>query len=132
MIVLDTHALIWWINADAARLSGAAKQAIEAALSGDGLVASAISAWEIAMLVAKGRLELTMDVERWLDLASAIEGFRFVPIDVGQAVRSVNLPGAFHPDPADRFIVALALELDAPLVTADARISAYPRVRTIW
>lgn len=84
------------------------------------------------MLVSRGRLELSMDVSNWLNLASEIEGFRFVPVDNLVAVRSVNLPGEFHADPADRMIVALARELGAPLVTADAKIARYPHVKSIW
>lgn len=132
MIVLDTHALVWWIGGDASRLSSAARNAIDVALIGDGVVASSISAWEIAMLVSKGRLSLAMDVERWLGLAGGIEGFRFVPVDNLLAVRSVTLPGEFHADPADRMIVALARELAAPLVTADSKIALYPHVKSIW
>lgn len=132
MIVLDTHALVWWINRDVSRLSAAALQAIEVSLNGDGVVASSISAWEIAMLVSKGKLELSMDVLRWLDLASEIEGFRFVPVDNVVAVGSTMLPGDFHADPADRIIVALAREMGAQLITADGKIARYPHVAVLW
>lgn len=132
MIVLDTHALIWWIGKDNSRLSSKALQAIETELSRDGVRASSISAWEIAMLVSKGKLELSMDVSRWLDTAEKVEGFGFVPVDNWVAVQSLSLPGDFHPDPADRIIVALARELAAPLVTADEKIRRYAHVATIW
>lgn len=131
MIVLDTHALVWWVNGSSS-LSRAALQAIESGLRGDGVVASSISAWEIAMLVAKGKLEISMDVSHWLDLAGEAEGFRFIPVDNVVAVRSVTLPGEFHADPADRMIVALARELGAPLVSADTKITRYPHVKSIW
>ncbi len=84
------------------------------------------------MLVSKGKLELSMDVSRWLDIAGEIDGFGFVPIDNLVAVRSLALPGDFHADPADRIIVALAREMAAPLVTADEKIRRYPHVATIW
>ncbi|RJG43823.1 type II toxin-antitoxin system VapC family toxin [Mesorhizobium sp. DCY119] len=132
MIVLDTHALVWWINKDDSRLSSVAADAIEQALAGDGVVASSISAWELAMLVSKGKLDLTVDVLDWLEAAASIDGFDFVPVDNIVAVKSRTLPGDFHPDPADRIIVALARELGAPLVTADAKITQYPHVATIW
>lgn len=133
MIVLDTHALVWWAGSDGSRLSAAARQVIESALNDhEGVVASAISAWEIAMLVSKGKLELSMDVSHWLDIVSEIEGFRFIPVDNRVAVNSVMLPGEFHADPADRMIVALARELAAPLVTADSKITRYPHVVTVW
>lgn len=131
MIVLDTHALVWWFSGSS-RLSNKAMQAIESGLRGDGVVASSISAWEIAMLVAKGRLEFSIDISRWLELAGQTEGFRFIPIDNLLAVQSVTLPGEFHADPADRMIVALARQLGAPLITADDKIARYAHVKSIW
>jgi PIN domain nuclease of toxin-antitoxin system len=132
VIVLDTHALLWWVTGDDA-LSQKARKAIESELANDGqVIISAISAWEIAMLVAKGRLALTMDIDDWLKTVNAIEGVSFVPIDTHVAVQSVRLPGEFHSDPADRLIVALARHYSAPLVTADVKIKAYRHVKTIW
>lgn len=132
MIVLDTHALIWWVNGDKL-ISQRALKAIKKELSGEGQVMiSAITAWEIAMLVAKGRLALTMDIDDWLKTVASVEGVSFVPVDNDLAVQSVRLPGAFHPDPADRLIVALARHYSVPLVTADAKIKDYQYVKTIW
>jgi PIN domain nuclease of toxin-antitoxin system len=132
VIVLDTHALIWWVNGDP-QLSANAKKAIESELSAEGQVLiSAISAWEIAMLVAKGRLALTMDIDDWLETVASIEGVSFVSVDTDVAVQSVRLPGEFHPDPADRLIVALARHHSVPLVTADDKIREYRHVKTIW
>ena len=133
MIVLDTHALVWWVNGDS-ELSSNAKIAIETALSDeDGvLLVSTISAWEIAMLVKADRLTLTMSVDDWLDTVSAIEGLRFIPVDNDVSVESTRLPGDFHKDPADRMIVALARRLNVPLVTADTKIRSYKHVQSIW
>ena len=132
MIVLDTHTLIWWVNGDQ-QLSAKAKKAIESELSAEGqVIISAISAWEIAMLIAKGRLALTMDIDDWLETIASIEGVSFVSVDTDVAVQSVRLPGEFHPDPADRLIVALARHHSVPLVTADAKIREYRHVKTIW
>lgn len=132
MIVLDTHALLWWASGDKAQLSTAALQAIEAEMSGGQIVVSSISAWELAMLVAKGRVALSMDVSEWLSVVGQIAEIRFVPVDNEIAVKSTELPGEFHKDPADRIIVATARKLAAPLVTADDKARAYPHVRTIW
>lgn len=132
MIVLDTHVLIWWASGATDQLSSAAKQAIAQEVDGGQIVVSSISAWELAMLVAKGRLALSMDVAEWLACVGAIESVSFVPVDNAIAVKSTELPGEFHKDPADRFIVATARKLAAPLVTADEKIRAYPHVRTIW
>jgi PIN domain nuclease of toxin-antitoxin system len=93
---------------------------------------SAISCWEVAMLVQRGRLGLTMDVERWLELLEAIPGMRLLPLTPAVAVAATRLPEPFHPDPADRFLVAQARELNIPLVTADSKIRAYPHLRSLW
>lgn len=131
MLVLDTHILIWWVSNDP-KLETSVKARIEACLEqGKPVFISAITAWEIAMLVEKGRLVLTMDTDSWLDTVSKIEHLSFVPIDNKVAVESTRLPGEFHKDPADRMIVALARVLSAPLVSADEKICSYPGVKTL-
>ena len=132
MIVLDTHTLVWWASGIKAHVSVAAMQAIEAEMPGGDIFVSSISAWELAMLVDRGRIDLSMDIERWLSVVGQIEAVRFVPMDNEIALKSVALPGEFHKDPADRIIVATARKFAAPLVTADERIRAYPHVKTIW
>jgi len=132
VIVLDTHALLWWASGDQAQLSAAASQAIAGELNGGQIVVSSISSWELAMLVAKDRVALSMDIEAWLSVVSEIEAVRFMPVDNEIAVKSVELPGEFHKDPADRIIVATARKLAVPLVTADDKIRGYPHVRTLW
>lgn len=132
MLVLDTHVLVWWVSAGTP-LSTAALKAIAAEQkSGGQILISAITPWEIAMLIRKGRMELTMDLDEWLAAIEARDAVRVVPISVRVAVQSVRLPGEFHSDPADRMIVALAREANAPLITADDKIRAYPHVRSIW
>lgn len=132
MIVLDTHALVWWLSGQDNLLSDLAKGAIKAEMSGGEILVSSISAWEIAALVSKGRLVLTMDVTAWLKTAAEIEAVRFVPVDNELAVKSTELPGEFHKDPADRIIVATARKFAAQLVTADEKIRSYEHVRAIW
>ena len=132
MIVLDTHALLWWASGDKVQLSAAAAHAIDEELAGGQIMVSSISAWELAMLVDRGRVALSMDIEEWLSVVSRIEAVNFVPVDNEIGVKSVALPGAFHKDPADRIIVATARKLAAPLVTADEEIRRYPHVRTLW
>jgi PIN domain nuclease of toxin-antitoxin system len=96
------------------------------------VLVSAISAWEIAMLVHRGRLTLAIGVADWLATVERVDPVRFVPVDNGLAAHSVALPGEFHRDPADRLIVATARRHAVPLVTADEKIHAYPHVRTVW
>ena len=133
MIVLDTHALIWWVNGDS-KLSARARKVIESEMTVDGgrILVSAITAWEIAMLINKNRLALTMDLSEWLDTVRSIDAVQFVPIDNEVAIQSVQLPGDFHPDPADRMITALARHYSAMLVTSDDKIRNYRHVKTIW
>jgi PIN domain nuclease of toxin-antitoxin system len=133
LIVLDTHVLLWWLNGDSS-MSSRARSAIRKEQENEhGLVlVSAISAWEIAMLVRKERLTLTMDVADWLGVAAETERLRFQPLDTDVLVQSTRLPGEFHNDPADRMIVALARHLNVSLVTSDQRIRAYKHVRTFW
>ncbi|MDP3518012.1 MAG: type II toxin-antitoxin system VapC family toxin [Pseudohongiella sp.] len=133
MIVLDTHVLLWWIGGDT-QLSARARSAIhQEHNSAQGqILISAISAWEIAMLVEKGRLTLSMSVDDWLAAVAEVESVRFVPVDNATAIQSARLPGDFHKDPADRMIVALARHINAPLLTSDEKINAYKHVKTIW
>lgn len=131
MIVLDTHALVWWVAGDS-QLSRPAREAIEAEAQNGEILVSAISAWEVAMLAKAGRLALTMDVGAWLDTVAEVSAIRFVPVDVRISVHSVDLPGEFHKDPADRIIVATARHHSVPLISADLKIRDYPHVQTIW
>lgn len=132
MIVLDTHVLLWWASGESGRLSPKARRAIDRALDGGQIAVSTMSAWEIAMLVHRGRLDLAMSVDEWLAEVGRLEAVRFVSLDLAIALKSVDLPGEFHKDPADRMIVATARHLAAELVTADEKIRAYPHVRTVW
>jgi PIN domain nuclease of toxin-antitoxin system len=131
VILLDTHAWIWWIGAPD-ELSPAAREAADRAADEGGLSVSAISAWEAAMLVERGRLALSMPFDEWLRRCEALPFLHFVPVDHRIAVRAVHLPGDLHGDPADRIIVATALDLGVPLVTRDRKLQAYPHVRTVW
>ncbi len=84
------------------------------------------------MLVASGRLKLTMDAQDWIARCEALPFLAFVPVDDSIFLRSVLLPGPFHKDPADRIIIATALTRDVPVVTKDSKIRNYPAVRSIW
>lgn len=131
MLVLDTHILIWWTSGDQ-KLTKSAKDRIEHAVEkGESILISSITAWEISMLVSKGRLTLTMDVDTWLQTVGEIKNVSFVPVDNKVALESTRLPSEFDKDPADRMIVALARTLSSTLVTADEKIIHYKHVKTI-
>lgn len=129
MIVLDTHIWIWWVRNDP-QLPPAYRQLILSEES-NGLGVSAISCWEIAMLVAHRRLILPISCLDWLNRALTARGMRLLEVTPQIAVESVNLPGNFHRDPCDQIIVATARVLNCPLVTLDGRIRGYPHVNLI-
>lgn len=132
MIVLDTHALVWWVS-DPRRVPLKARRLVDAASrTTDAIAVSSISIWEVALLVARGRLKLTLDTDTWIANLQALPFLTFVPVDNHIAFRSVQLEGFPHRDPADRIIVATALGLNATLVTADKRLWAYRPVATVW
>jgi len=131
MILLDTHALIWWFEGSP-KLSLAAKAAIENAQRLSRVTISSLSCWEIALLNAHGRIHLSTELHNWITAIQKHRRVRFIPVDNHIAVASVELPGQFHKDPADRIIVATAITMNIPVVTVDHKIHAYPHVRTIW
>ena len=131
MIVLDTHAWIWWVsNPDF--LSDKAKQIIDEAVTNRNVLISSISVWEVAILVSCGRLKLTMNPDDWVAASEALPFFDFVPVSNSIALKSVQLPGVLHNDPADRIIIATAISMGAVLVTKDEKIRNYSHVKTVW
>ena len=131
MILLDTHVWIWFIS-NPELLSEKAGKAIDASVKENAVFISSISAWEMALLVARKRLELTLDVADWVAKSGMLSFIQFVPVDNAIAIKSVRLHEPFHHDPADRIIIASAMFLGAPLITKDHRIRRYPQVKTIW
>lgn len=131
MIVLDTHVWLWWIS-NPEKLSTAANQAITQAIADESICISVISTWEIALLVSKGRLTLSIDVRDWVRKTEGLPFVKFIPVDNTISLRSVSLPGSFHPDPADRIITATAMTMGIPLITCDHKILDYPHAQTIW
>lgn len=119
MILLDTHVMIWRAAGDR-RIGRRAARRVDQALRDRELCVSAFSFWEVGLLIAAGRLRtrLTPDEFRVASLRAGIEE---IPVDGKIAILSTQLTD-MHPDPADRIIVATALEKGATLVTADAQI----------
>ena len=125
-LVLDTH--IWvWLMEGAADLRSRLRKRIEACAREGELLVSAISAWEVGMLEARGRVTFDQDCAAWVKDALLAPGIRLVPLDPDIAVASTRLPGDFHGDPADRIIVATARAFACELVTADAGIALYAK-----
>jgi PIN domain nuclease of toxin-antitoxin system len=128
VILLDTHIWIWWVQDDP--MPDGMRMTIEFGAA-DGLAVSAISCWEVSMLVERGRLEIARDLDEWLDLALHPSGVSLIPISPEIAMASARLPGKFHRDPADQIIVATSRVCDLPLATCDEKIRAYPYVRLL-
>ncbi|MBN2357431.1 type II toxin-antitoxin system VapC family toxin [candidate division KSB1 bacterium] len=129
MIVLDTHVWLFWTNDSIDQLS---KRALKTIQSQDTLGVSVISCWEIAMLVAKERLRLTLDIQLWVNQALLYPKIKLLPLDADIAVSATRLPGQFHGDPADRMIVATCLRHNLPLISKDDRIRSWGNVNVIW
>jgi len=123
LLLLDTHALIWLSDGNR-KLGERSKAAIRQAYGEDRAMIAAITPWEIALLVSKGRVTLSQDVMDWMDTALAVPGVRLMPLEPKIAVESTRLPFDMHPDPADRILVATARHLGATLVTADQKLLA--------
>jgi PIN domain nuclease of toxin-antitoxin system len=124
VIVLDTHVLVWIAEGDS-RLGEATRKLIEAESENGQILVPAISVWEIAMLVAKGRLGLGQDVRNWVGRALELGGVSLAELLPAISLESVALPGDFHSDPADRMIVATARYHQSTLFTADRQILDY-------
>ena len=123
MLLLDTCALIWTVN-DEAVAPQARKSIARAALAGE-LYLSPVSAWEIGLLVRRGKLRLAISAEKYVERAFRLPGTRVAPLTPEVAVRSSYLPGDLHSDPADRLLISTALEMGLRLVTRDERLLAY-------
>ena len=126
-LVLDTHVWVWYVEDEAKEFSRRIPPLIERAVQQGNVVISAISVWEIAMLDAARRLELSVDVRTWVARALAFPGVRLNALSPAIAIESTRLPEPFHRDPADRILVATARLLGAALVTRDERILAYAK-----
>lgn len=122
MLLLDTHVLIW-LDEGNSRLGKVALQTIIASLSTGQLGVATISFWEVAMLIEKQRLAMQTELDVWRsDLLRT--GLREIPLLGTSAIRAGQLP-RFHGDPADRMIVATAIENGATLMTADTKILSW-------
>ena len=129
--LLDTHVWIWW-NIQPQKLSRKILALIKKKDRYDELLLSAISPWEFSKLLEKGRIGISCDPERWINLALDMPKLRLVPLYPVLAYHSTTLPQPFHGDPADQIIVATAREENATILTRDKIIREYKHVRSLW
>lgn len=125
-LLLDTHVWLWLALGTAKRIPPAALKILEETARSTGLMVSIVSVWELALLVARGRVVLPLPLSEWVALALGRPEIRLVGLtQPSTVIDSVNLPGQFHADPADRFLIATARNRRATLVTHDGEIIGY-------
>lgn len=129
MILLDTHALVWAV-AESRQLSRPALAAIHKARREDGLAIAAVTLWELAVLVARGRIQAYGTVEASLRLL--VEGVTIKPLTADIAALATQFPDDYPRDPADRLIGATARAEGLSLVTRDEGIRRSTLLKTIW
>lgn len=129
MILLDTHALFWAVD-DSKELSRTAASAIRRARRQGGIAISAITVWELASMLARGRIRRYGTLESSLDLL--LEGVTVLPITPEIATLAAQFPRDYSGDPADRIIGGTARAEGLTLVTHDDKIRRSPLLRTVW
>ena len=122
--LLDTCAVIWIANGDPLR-DPAASALRQSYAEGGGLAVSPMTAWEIAMLVAKSKIALSLDPEVWFDRVLALPGVALAAMPLPVLIASCALPGIPPADPADRILAATARAFGYTLVTRDRHLLAY-------
>lgn len=123
-ILLDTHTWIWLFNGST-ELSKSAIEQIDFAANQGKVFIPAISVWELSMLVAKSRVNLSQSIHQWINNSLSQPGVNLSPILPEIAIESSFLPGDFHGDPADRIIVATARINNLIVFTRDKKIIKY-------
>ena len=126
-LLLDTHALLWWLTDDSA-LSATARKAVGKA--GNTILVSAVSAWEIAIKFQSGKLPDVADVVSDFSGHLHRERFEQLLISVDHAIRAGLLPGP-HRDPFDRLLIAQSQAENVPIISNDGAFDQYG-VRRIW
>jgi len=129
MILLDTHVL-FWAGGQSSSLSKDAASAIRRARRSDGVAASAISIWELALLFSRGKIHGSGTIEA--SIRDLLEGVTVLPITPEIASLTTQFPDNYPRDPADRLIGATARAEGMTLVTRDGRIRRSPLIRTVW
>jgi PIN domain nuclease of toxin-antitoxin system len=129
VILLDTHVVAWAAD-DPKRLSRKAAAAIRRACRGGGIAVSAITLWELALLVTQGRVQVFGSVET--SVRALTEDMTVIPITPEIAALATQFPDDYPHDPVDRLIGATARAEGIALVTRDERIRRSPLIRTVW
>jgi PIN domain nuclease of toxin-antitoxin system len=129
LILLDTHALFWAVD-NSRQLSRAAAAAIRRARRQGGIAVSAITVWELASMLARGRIRRYGTLESSLELL--LEDVVVLPITTEIAALAAQFPHEYPGDPAGRIIGGTARAEGLTLVTHDEHIRRSPLLRTVW
>lgn len=124
--MLDTHSLLWWTS-EPQRLGPRAAAEIARA---ERIGIPSIVFWEVALLSRKRKIDLSLPVASYVERVLALP--RCVPLDLTASIAIQADALDMHPDPADRFIAATALEHAAPLVSKDHLLTGVKGLQTIW
>ena len=126
-LLLDTHTWVWLVTGESKLAKTEFVTLVE---NGENvhLHLSAISLWEISMLVSKDRLKLSMNTIDWLKTYLKKSNTQVTAISPDIAVKSTELKG-FHGDPADRLILATSMHLEAKIVTHDKLILSFCKLK---
>jgi len=127
MIILDTHIWVNWILGGEAALPPAIVDAMQ---KENRLAVSAISCFEVTMLVSRGKLQLPLPVNEWIEEALGKSGVESLSVTCEIANRSASL-AEIHRDPADRIIIATALVHDAKLASIDSVFPNYSELQLL-
>jgi len=123
-VLLDTCAAIWLMNGDI--MTPQSRAAISTAQTHNlGVFVSPISAWEISMLMTRGRIRLTLEPEAWFDALLEWPGVRLAPMPPSVLITSNLLPGSPPRDPADRIIASTARAFGYSVITRNGELTTY-------
>jgi len=118
-LLLDTHCLVWFVEGIEGMFSARSRESIRAATRGTGLCVSVMSFWEVALLVTKGRLRLSLPIDDWIALTLERLAPLVLDVTLPIALESTRLPNLAHADPIDRMLLATARVSDLILLTKD-------------
>lgn len=131
-IICDTHVLLFWAN-EPDRLTAKARQVLDNNMNRGTLACSDMTLWEMALLHERGRILLPPDVAIVRYMNAIINALKLDVLSITPEIAAISCSELFdHHDPADRLIAATAIIHQAPLITADRKLSALPQLRVLW
>ncbi len=126
-VLIDTHILLWFLEGDRQKISGAALAAVQDQTNEK--FVSIASLWEVVIKVNIGKLPMRTTFQSFLALIPA-NGFQVLSLQSSHLLKYLDLP-LHHRDPFDRILVAQSINDNLSVVTKDPNFSVYP-IKTIW